>query len=112
MDPLVRIITLTVFAFVLVAAGAVLARFLLACPFCGRTRKDGPLPGFTCGEVRVRKDHNRQWAASLPGHGPILFTSKESALEYVAKELTFELARIRLRGRGQATGDDTERTTE
>jgi hypothetical protein len=92
MDPLVRIGVLTVFVLALLAAGAVLSRIFLACPFCGRTRKDGPLPGFTCGEVRVRKDHNRQWAVSLPGHGLVLFTTKESALEYIAKELTFELS--------------------
>jgi hypothetical protein len=91
MDPLVRIGLLAAFVVSLVAIGAVLARFFLACPFCRRTRKHGPMPDFTCGGVTIRGDEKGQWVARVPGHGPMLLLSRESALEYALKQVIYEL---------------------
>jgi hypothetical protein len=93
MDLLIRLIVLTVVAISFVAAGALVARSFLQCPLCGRARKDGPLRDFVCGQVSIRKHQNRQWSAALPGHDPVLFFSKESALEYAIWQLDFELSR-------------------
>jgi hypothetical protein len=41
--------------------------------------------------VSVRKHQNQQWSAALSGHDPVLFFSKESALEYAIRELDFEM---------------------
>jgi hypothetical protein len=91
MDLLVRVIVLAAVAVSLVVAGVIVARTFLKCPLCGRVRKDGPLPDFACGLVSIRKNQNRQWAATLPAHGTVLFFSKESALEYAIRELDFEV---------------------
>jgi hypothetical protein len=93
MHLLVRVIALTLVAALLVVAGTVVARIFLKCPLCGRVRKDGPLPDFVCGQVSIRKHQNRQWSAALPGHGPVLFFSKESALEYAIRQLDYELSK-------------------